>query len=120
MLDITRTKVPLFLAFVDFSQAYDRVPCVTVMGVLRLSCGAVMLTVLFVMYRVTHSVLGTAVLTATQGVCPTPCILFVLFINDLIKLLKENYGRDEFLAWLHACVDERHCPARYDKGNYVP
>ena len=109
LLDIARRKkFPLFVTFVDFSQAYDRVPRDALMGVLRrLGCGAVMLAALVAMYSVTHSVLGTAVLTATVGVrqgSPTSCILFVLFINDLVKLLKENCGRDGFLVWLHTLV----------------
>ena len=101
LLDIARRKkYPLFVTCVDFSKAYDCVRRSTLMGVLwRVGCGVAMVTALVAMYRVTHSILDVAVLTATLGVrqgSPTSCILFVLFINDLVKLLKENCGRDGF------------------------
>jgi len=103
-----RKKFTLFVTFVDFTQAYDRVPRATRFRVLqRLGCGAVMLAALVAMYHATQSVLGTAIITATVGVrqgSPTSCILFVLFIDDLIRLLKEKCGRDGFLSWLHVLV----------------
>ncbi len=73
--------------FIDFSQAYDRVPRNTLFEVLkRMGCGAVMLGALVAMYRATHTAaLITATIPVRQG-SPTSCILFVLFINDLIKL----------------------------------
>ena len=73
----------------------------------RLGCGAVMLAALIAMYHATHYVIGTAIITATVGVrqgSPTSCILFVLFVNDLIKLIKDNCGLDGFLSWLHVLV----------------
>lgn len=94
--------------FVDFSQAYDRVPRTTLFSMLRrLGFGAVMLAALVAMYHVTRSIIGTAIVTATVGVrqgSPTSCILFVLFINDVIKLLRENCEWDGFLSWFHALV----------------
>ena len=59
------------------------------------------------MYSITHSVIGTAVITATIGVrqgSPTSCLLFVLYINDLIKIIKENSRDEGFLSWLHVLV----------------
>ena len=44
-------------------------------------------------YTVTHSVIGTALATATVGLkqeSPTSVILFIIFIDDLIKLIKES------------------------------
>ena len=72
-----------------------------------LGCGAVMLAALIAMYRVTDSILGTIVISATIGVrqgSPTSCLLFILYVNDLIKLVKENCGQDGFLKWLHLLV----------------
>ena len=109
LLDLAkRKKLPLFITFVDFSQAYDRVPRNTLFCMLkRLGCGAVMLAALIAMYHATRSIIGTAVITATVGVrqgSPTSCFLFVLFVNDLIKLIKDNCGLDGFLMWLHVLV----------------
>ncbi len=84
------------------------VPRVVLLRVLkRLGCGAVMLGAIAAMYRVTQSVLGTAVFATTVGVrqgSPTSCLLFILFVNDLIKLVKENCADDGFLSWLHILV----------------
>ena len=59
------------------------------------------------MYKVTNCVIGTAVIAASIGVrqgSPTSCLLFILFVNDLIKLYKERCDRDGFLRWLHLLV----------------
>ena len=84
-----KKKKKLFVTFIDFSQAYDLVPRHILIRILkRLGCGAVMLAVIAAMYSVTESVIGTAVFTVTMGVrqgSPTSCLLFVLYVNDLIK-----------------------------------
>ena len=89
-----KKKTKLFMTFVDFSKAYDLVPRNMLFGVLkRLGCGAVMLSVLISMYSVTQSIIGTAIITTAIGVrqgSPTSCLLFILYVNDLIKLIKET------------------------------
>ncbi len=70
----------------------------------RLVCGSVMLCAVAGMYQVTQSVVGTAVFTGAVGVrqgSPTSCLLFILYVNDLIKLIKENCPDGGFLKWLH-------------------
>lgn len=100
-----RKKFKLFVTFVDFSQAYDKVPRSTLFRILkRLGCGALMLMSIVAMYRITKCVIGTALVTATVGVrqgSPSSCLLFVLFVNDFIRLIKQNCGVEGFLAWLH-------------------
>ena len=49
-------------------------------------------------------VIGTAIITTAIGVrqgSPTSCLLFILYVNDLIKLIKETCEPDGFLSWLH-------------------
>ena len=73
----------------------------------RLGCGATMLLTFVAMYKITHSVLSSAVISATIGVrqgSPTSCLLFVIFVNDLIKLIKQNCDIEGFLAWMHILV----------------
>ena len=46
-------------------------------------------------------------LAATIGVrqgSSTSCLLFILYVNDLIKRMKENCEDDGFLSWLHILV----------------
>lgn len=103
-----RKKYKLYVAFIDFTQAYDLVPRVVLFNVLkRLGCGAVMLAALIAMYKHTESVLGSTLVTVTLGVrqgSPTSCLLFIIFVNDLIMLMKQGCGSDGVLAWLHVLV----------------
>ena len=100
-----KKKNKLFVVFVDFTQAYDLVPRDMLFQVLkRLGCGTAMLAALIAIYRVTNSVIGTAVVATTIGVrqgSSTSCLLFILYINDLIKLIKESCNPEGFLSWLH-------------------
>ena len=59
------------------------------------------------MYKVTKSILGTAIISAMIGVrqgSPTSCFLFVLFVNTLIPMIKERCPWDVFLGWLHVLM----------------
>ncbi|MPC44065.1 LINE-1 retrotransposable element ORF2 protein [Portunus trituberculatus] len=103
-----RKKFKLFVTFVDFSQAYDKVPHDVLFEVLkRLGCGITMLLDLAAVYMCTNSVIGTTVISAAIGVrqgSPTSCILFVIFVNDMIRLIKQNCDINGFLTWLHLLV----------------
>ena len=85
-----RKKVKLYIIYVDFAQAYDKVPRAVLFSILkRLGCGATMLLSLVAMYKVTKCLIGTAIITASVGVrqgSSTSCFLFILFVNDMIKL----------------------------------
>ena len=59
----------------------------------RSSCSTVMLAIFVSMYRVTKSIVASAAITATLGVrqgFPSSCISFILFMTDLIKVMKEK------------------------------
>ena len=103
-----RKKVKLYVIYVDFAQAYDNVPQAVLFSILkRLGCGVTMLLSLVAMYKVTKCLIGTSIITASVGVrqgSPTSCFLFILFVNDMIKLYKENCNIDGFLGWLHLLV----------------
>ena len=54
-----------------------------------------------------NSIIKTTLIASTIGVrqgSPTSCLLFVIFVNDLIRLIKRNCGTDGFLGWLHILV----------------
>ncbi len=66
-----------------------------------------MLGALMAMYQVTQSVVGAALITATLGVrqgSPTSCLLFIIFVNELVKMIKERCRPERFLDWLHILV----------------
>ena len=100
-----RKRLKLFIAFIDFSKAYDRVPRGKLFTLLmRLGCGAVMLGALMSMYSVTTCILGTVLITCTIGVrqgSPTSVFLFIIYVDVLIKMIKEKSPSDGFLSWLH-------------------
>ena len=100
-----RKKTHLFIAFIDFSKAYNRVPRNYLLNMLKvLGCGGVMLSALTSLFWLTQFILGSTIITATLGVkqgSPTLCFLFTLFGDELIRLVKGRSGRDGFLEWLH-------------------
>ena len=77
------------------------------MKVKQMGCGMTMLMALVVMYQYKNSVIGTALVAATvrvrQGL-PTSCILFVFYVNEMIRLIKQGCPLDGFLSWLHILV----------------
>ncbi len=103
-----KKKRKLFVTFVDFATTYDQVPRAVLLRILkRLGCGAVMLAALVSMYTVAQIILRTAVVTAIIGVrqgSPTSCLLFIIFVKDLIALIKGNSVTNGFLIWLHIVV----------------
>lgn len=68
-----------------------------------LGCGAVMLGGIVAMYNVTYSILGTALSATTIGVrpgSPASCSLFFIYVNNLIKAVKENCDSGSFFLVL--------------------
>ena len=100
-----RKRCKLFIAFIDFSKAYDRVPRGKLFVLLMsMGCGSVMLCALMSMYSVTSCILGAVLITCTLGVrqgSPTSVFLFIIYVDVLIKMVKERGPRDGFLSWLH-------------------
>ena len=103
-----RCKKKMFIAYIDFSKAYDRVHRSKMLDTLkRLGCGFVMLFAIATMYKVTRSIFGTAIITATIGVrqgLPTSCFLFILFVNTLIRMIKDRSRNVVFVQWLHVLM----------------
>lgn len=98
-------KKILHITFIDYSQAYKRVPWRTLLRVLyMLGCGLVMLCALVAMYRITQRMTGTIFLLFDVGVwqhSPKSCLLFIVLDNDFIWLTKEGLGP---MAFWHDCI----------------
>ena len=98
----------LYIIYVDFSKAYDRVPRNALIEALKtLGCGVTMVLAVGAMYSNTQLILGTAIITAAIGVrqgSPTSCFLFTLYVNKLIELLRSRCPNDGFLGWIHCLL----------------
>ena len=101
-------KRKLFLLFVDFKKAYDKVPRQELLHRLRdRGCGRNMLQALAALYRNTQFMLQSATIEADVGVrqgAPTSCTLFVLYIDQLMRMLHEEHSDEDFLGQLHALL----------------
>ena len=104
----TSKKVKLFIIYVDFSKAYDRVPRRALIELLsRFGCGYLMVAAISCLYSDTKIVLGAAIITATIGLrqgSPTSCFLFTLYINGLVRRIKSACPNDGFLGWIHCLL----------------
>ena len=101
-------KQKLFLLFVDFQKAYDKVPRQKLLQCLKArGCGKMMLLALRALYRCTQFVLQSATITANTGVrqgAPTSCTLFVMYIDNLVRMMKDGHMDDGFLGALHVLL----------------
>ena len=73
----------------------------------ELGCGSRMLAAMVAVYTAALTVIATAVVESKIGVrrgSQTSCLLFVIFINAMVKLIKSNCEADGFLQWLHLLV----------------
>ena len=101
-------KKKLYVLFIDFSKAYDRVPRGKLLQyIMSLGCGKVMVKAIKAMYDCTRNTLRSAIINSTIGVrqgAPTSCLLFILYIDRMVKMLKEGIDTDGFLGKLHALL----------------
>ena len=102
-----KEKVKLFILFVDFSKAYDKVPRGTLFDLLRnLGCGKRFLRAIIAIYKNTINILNSEYVKATIGVKqggPMSCLLFVIYLNVLALMLRA-LGNDSFLVDVHALM----------------
>ena len=101
-------KCKLYVLFIDYSKAYDRVSRQKLIQVLKSrGCGKVMIKAIQSVYRCTKNVLKTAIIDATIGVrqgAPSSCLLFIIYIDEMVKMIKRAIGNDGFLGMLHALL----------------
>ena len=102
------TKYKLYVLFIDFSKAYDEVNRRKMVDVLKsMGCGRTMLSAIILLYKCTRFILKSAIIMANQGVrqgASTSIILFILYIDRMVRLIKSVTEIDGFLNTLHALV----------------
>ena len=100
-------KCKLYILFVDFSKAYDKVPRRTLFTILKnLGCGKRFLSALMAIYKHTINILNSQYIRATIGVKqggPMSCILFIIYLNVMVVMIK-LLANDAFLGDQHLMV----------------
>ena len=108
LIDIARKKKQtLYVLFIDYSKAYDKVDRNKLLEYLdNRGCGSQFLTAIKSSYKRTTAEIGNSTFTATagvrQGACSS-CPLFVFFIEPTIDSL-HRLGADDWLGDLHALL----------------
>ena len=101
-------KFKLYVLFIDFSKAYDKVPRNKLIEYLKsCGCGRIMLYAIRNMYKTTYNVLNSITISTSSGVrqgAPTSCLLFIVYVDKMIRMIKEAVPVDGFLGNLHALM----------------
>ena len=101
-------KVKLYVLFIDYRKAYDKVPRQKLIQCLKsLGCGKIMLKAVYMMYKCTNNVLTSATIKSVVGVkqgAPSSCLLFIIYIDQMVRMLKQTIATDGFLGTLHALL----------------
>ena len=108
LIDFARhSKQGLYITFIDFQQAYDKVNRQKLLDVLSENgCGRRMLVALAAGLKDSQSVLNRKIIRSSMGVRQgggSSCFLFTMFVNPLIRLLKA-LPPDGFLQDLHSLL----------------
>ena len=106
LIDYARkSKKKLYLLYIDFEKAYDKVPRRKLMEELKhIGCGQLFLKVLTAIYSCTKMIMKSAIIIASRGVrqgAATSVLLFIIYIDRMVKILKESMADDGFLGSLH-------------------
>lgn len=105
LIDIARkTRRKLFICFIDFEKAYDKVNRYELMKRLdSRGCGTKFLNALKSSYANTYGRIGSCNFLATagvrQGACSS-CPLFTFLVDSVIEAV-QNIGEDDWLGTLH-------------------
>ena len=101
-------KKKLFICFIDFSKAYDRISRPKLFRLLaNLGCGHIMLRALQLMYRNTKNILKTAIINSKIGIKQggsSSGLLFVLYMDVLAKMVREVCQQDDYLGSIHSLM----------------
>ena len=101
-------KTKLFICFIDFSKAYDRISRPKLFRLLaKLGCGHIMLRALQLLYDTTKNILKTAIINAKIGIKQggsSSGLLFILYMDVLSKMVRDACPHDGYLESVHSLM----------------
>ena len=108
LIDYARkSKKTLYIAFIDFTKAYDRVNRQTLLELLKQrGCGKNFLHAIANTLRRTSNIIGNARFDASAGVRQggsCSCSLFTLYVDEIIRRINQH-GNDDFLESMHCLM----------------
>jgi hypothetical protein len=109
LIDYTRhTKKSLYILFIDFEKAYDKVDRQLLVNMLaKAGCGKVFLTALTRSLSNTMNSIGETIFQSVSGVRqggPTSCSLFTFYVDIINNSLVQKCRPDGFLKDLHSMM----------------
>ena len=100
-----KSKQKLYILFIDFEKAYNKVRRVKLFELLKSAgCGKLMLEILKAIYRNTKFLFKTVVILANLGVkqgSSASSLLFITYVDKMIQMVKTSFENDGFLGTLH-------------------
>ena len=97
-----KNKSKLFILFIDFEKAYDKIVRTKLIEELkRLGCGMIMLKVIVAMYRNTSFLFNQIANRGVKQGFTTSCFLFIIYVDCMVRKMKESFALDGFLGTLH-------------------
>lgn len=100
-----KKKKKLYLLFVDYSSAYDKVPRKKLLELLvDFGCPSILVAAIASLYKATHLILGKCTFSVNTGVrqgAPSSGFLFCIYVEKFIRMLRYFCPSNGFLAWLH-------------------
>ena len=86
-----KKRQKLYLLYIGFEQAYDRIPRATLLDTLRsLGCGQRFLLVLAKVYSNIKLIFQTAIILTSIGVrqgAAASCMLFIIYLDRMVKMI---------------------------------
>ena len=102
-----KKRVKLYLLYIDFEKAYDKVSRKMLLDILKsLGCGGRFLSVLAKIYSNIKLVFKIAVISTSIGVrqgAASSCLLFIIFLDVMVKMINQSEN-DGFLMSLHCLL----------------
>lgn len=96
-------KFKSYILFVDYRKAYNKVPRSNLIDCLKsIGCGNKILRAIYVMHCCTSNILESSV-GIRQGV-PASFLLLVIYINQMICMLKDKIATDCFSGVLQSLL----------------